>query len=247
MSCCHRGGPKESKVRHKKGSPFPSGIWAFVAFLATSVRGGFSPLRSPLGGRFGLETSREYGVSGSQKWRLRRLLAPDAARKILPNLGPPSVTVAHVPAGEIPLGRKPRFLLFFLRIRRGRRHGRRRGGARNSCPPRGERGVSCYMGSTVRACRKGYPGSSQAQEGGASQPIFGRQSKKTRGPDTAFSFWRRFPKKNLHFWTAVQKNTRPWSSLARRSFFSQSGGSRLFSPARRRSAYPPPRRFEKGP
>ena len=73
--------------------------------------------------------------------------------------------------------------------------------------------VSAFLGSTVRAYRKGYPGSSQAQEGGASQPIFGRQSKKTRGPDTAFSFWRRFPKKNLHFWTAVQKNTRPWHGV----------------------------------
>ena len=27
-----------------------------------------------------------------------------SARKNLPNLGPPSVTVAHVPAGQIPLG-----------------------------------------------------------------------------------------------------------------------------------------------
>ena len=44
MSCCHRGGTKESKVRHKKVRPIPQSIWAFVAFLATSVRGGFSPL-----------------------------------------------------------------------------------------------------------------------------------------------------------------------------------------------------------
>ena len=52
---------------------------------------------------------------------------------------------------------------------------------------------------SVRAYRKAYPGSLQARDGAASRPIFGRQSKNTEGPDTAFAFLATLPEEKDAF------------------------------------------------
>ena len=64
MSYCHGGDSKQARIRQKKVGPFPLGIWAFGAFLVTSIRSGFSLLRSPWGAIRGSRRHVSRGLRG---------------------------------------------------------------------------------------------------------------------------------------------------------------------------------------
>ena len=100
MSRCHEGDSKRTRIRQKNPGASPDGTLGLGAGFGDRFPLLERSLWSPMGQLCGLERPCQYGALRSPKRRDRRFPAREDARKILPRFGVPSVTAAHVPAGQ---------------------------------------------------------------------------------------------------------------------------------------------------